>query len=1132
MRKLICTVLVLLALPSLAGAAVDPGLLAGMKARSIGPAGMSGRVPAIAAVESNPNIVYVGSAAGGVWKSTNGGLTWTPVFDDQPVSSIGAVAIDQTNPDVVWVGTGEGNPRNSASIGNGVYRSMDGGKTWKHLGLDKTERIYRIVLHPTNPDVAWVSAMGQEWGENPDRGVFKTEDGGKTWTKVLYVDERTGASDLVIDPRNPNKLIASMWQYRRWPWYFKSGGPGSGLYVTYDGGRNWREITDADGLPKGDLGRIGVAISRSNPDVVYATVEAAKSAIVRSDDGGRSWRTVNQRYDANPRPFYFADLRVDPELPNRVYSLDFNIRVSNDGGQTFDTLIPGFLIHGDYHAMWISPNDPNLIYLGNDGGVAVSRDRGRTATFVSTLPLGQYYHVAVDMETPYNVYGGLQDNGSWRGPNTTWQFGGIHNYQWVAVGGGDGFDTRPDTTDSNLVYSMSQGGFLGRTNVWSGEQRQIRPAPPEGVKLRFNWNSGFATDPLQEQTIYLGSQFVHKSTDRGETWTTISPDLTTNNPEWQKQETSGGLTPDVSNAENFTTIIAIAPSPLQAGVIWVGTDDGRLHVTKDGGKTWTSVEKNVYQSGGVPANTWIPHITPSKFDAASAFVVFDNHRREDFKTYVYRTDDWGKTWKSLATPDVRGNAHILEQDTKEKDLLFLGTEFGLWVSLDGGGRWMKWTHGVPTVPVLDLVVHPRESDLVIATHGRALYVIDDISPLRTLTEKTMAETLHFYGASDALKHTQTPEPGGFGSGSGEFRGENEPYGSILTFSLNAPKLPLPDAEKERERKLEERQARRKQPETPESTEEPKTAQELAAHEKPGPGTEAGQEAAKAKGKAEPGTAAKEEKKEEKKGEGEKPPMVEIRIADESGKTIRTFTAPVTRGLNRVVWDLSRDGFKQFPQERPSGDEHPGGPEVSPGTYTATVKYGNQEAKGTVRVLPDPRVPMTDADWKAREAALARVGAMNDALAEAVDRLRKTRADVADVLNRYQAAKKEKKEAMGDKKEEKDSKPDPIEEAGGKLQGDLDKLERRLWVPYDTVGLQPDTDALTKVFYAYGYVLSTWEPPSPTNLEYVRLAEKEVQTVLADYNRFFETDVAAFRKLADEAQVRLLPEMGKVELKKP
>ncbi len=481
LRKSLPFLVVSLLLSSLplvaASTGIDPDLLAGMKARSIGPAGTSGRVPAIAAVESDPEIVYVGSAAGGVWKSTNGGLTFTPIFDDQPVASIGAIAIFQANPDVVWVGTGEGNPRNSVSIGNGIYRSLDGGKTWSHLGLEKTERIYRIVLHPTNPDVAWVSALGQAWGENPERGVFKTEDGGKTWNKVLYVDETTGASDLVIDPSNPNKLFASMWQYRRWPWFFKSGGPGSGLYVTWDGGKTWKQLTEEDGLPKGDLGRIGIAISPSHPEVVYATVEAGKSAIVRSDDGGRTWKTVNQRYDANPRPFYFADLRVDPELPDRLYSLDFNARVSNDGGKTFSDLIPGFVIHGDYHAMWISPRDPNLIYLGNDGGVAVSRDRGKTAAFVTTLPLAQFYHVAVDMQNPYNIYGGLQDNGSWRGPNTVWQGGGIRNYEWRFVGTGDGFDVRPDPFDPNFSTPSGRGATSGASTCAPARAGTSSPLP-------------------------------------------------------------------------------------------------------------------------------------------------------------------------------------------------------------------------------------------------------------------------------------------------------------------------------------------------------------------------------------------------------------------------------------------------------------------------------------------------------------------------------------------------------------------------------------------------------------------------------------------------------------------------------
>jgi photosystem II stability/assembly factor-like uncharacterized protein len=1120
LRKSILILVVSLLLPALllaAPAVINPDLLAGMKARSIGPAGTSGRVPAIAAVESNPDVVYVGGAAGGVWKSTNGGLTFTPVFDDQPVASIGAIAIFQSNPDVVWVGTGEGNPRNSVSIGNGVYRSLDGGKTWSHLGLEKTERIFRIVLHPTNPDVAWVSALGQAWGENPERGVFKTEDGGKSWSKVLYVDERTGASDLVIDPSNPNKLFASMWQYRRWPWFFKSGGPGSGLYVTWDGGKTWKQLTEEDGLPKGDLGRIGIAISRSHPEVVYATVEAGKSAVVRSDDGGRTWKTVNQRYDANPRPFYFAGLRVDPELPDRLYSLDFNVRVSNDGGKTFSDLIPGFLIHGDYHAMWIAPHDPNLIYLGNDGGVAVSRDRGRTATFVTTLPLAQFYHVAVDMQTPYNIYGGLQDNGSWRGPNTSWKGGGIRNYEWRFVGTGDGFDVRPDPFDPDLLYSEWQGGNLARFDLRTGEARDIKPAPPTGVKLRFNWNAGLAVDPFDAGTIYSGSQFLHKSTDRGETWTTISPDLTSNNPEWQKAGESGGLTPDASNAENFTTILSIAPSPKEKGVIWVGTDDGRLHVTRDGGKTWTSLEKNV---PGVPANTWIPKITPSKFAAASAFVVFDNHRREDFNPYVYRTDDWGKTWKSLANNlrgDLRGYALALEQDPVDRDLLFLGTEFGLWVSLDGGGRWMPWKHGVPTTSVMDLVIHPRDQDLIIGTHGRALYVLDDVRPLRTLSEKTMAEPLHLYEIADVQQYWRDQEPSGFGLGSAEFRGQNRDYGALITFSLNAPGLPLPDTEKERQRKIEERAAQRKEKEATPSAPPPKSARELKEQERPGAGKPETAEEKKPEEAAKP-----------KEGE-EKPPEVEIRIANAAGKTLRTFTAPAHQGLNRVTWGLRRDGFKPLPQEG-EPDAHPTGPEVPPGQYTVTVKYGDHEAKGSVRVLADPRTRNTEADWRQREDALARATALGNAMSEAVERVRKTRSDVDQVLARAESAKKDKDSKDGKDKKKEDK--DPLVEAGNKLKDDLTKLERRLWIPYDAPGIQPETDVLSKVGYPFGYILSSWAPPSPTHLEYLRQAEAAVAAILLDVNKLYTTDVAAFRKQVDDAKLRLLPEEGPIEVKRP
>ncbi|MDP2470291.1 MAG: hypothetical protein Q8W46_05485, partial [Candidatus Palauibacterales bacterium] len=709
---------------------------------------MSGRVADVAAAPSDPNIVYVGAATGGLWKSVNGGLTFEPVFDDQAVASIGAVAIHPTDPDVVWVGTGEGNVRNSVSVGNGIYRTRDGGRTWEHLGLEATERINRIIIHPEDPNTAWVAALGREWGENEERGVYRTRDGGRTWQRILYVNERTGAADLVIDPTNPDKLFAAMWEYRRWPWFFSSGGPGSGLYVTRDGGDAWTHITPGDGLPEGDLGRIGIGIAASDTRIVYAYVEARENALFRSDDGGITWQSVGKGDNIGNRPFYYADIRVDPERADRVYSLWSVISVSDDGGRNFRQLV-GWDIHPDHHAMWIDPADASHIIIGNDGGVAISRDRGSTWRFVSNLPLAQFYHVRVDMERPYNIYGGMQDNGSWKGPSTVLETGGIRNFHWAEVGFGDGFDTAPDPEDPMRGYSMSQEGYLVRWDLRTGERKDIRPAPaPGGDPLRFNWNAGFAQDPFVPGTIYFGSQFLHRSLDRGNTWDVISPDLSTNNPEWQKQSESGGLTPDVTGAENYTTIVAIAPSPIEEGVLWVGTDDGRLHVTRDGGVTWRSVERNVPD---VPEHTWIPHIEPSRFDAAGAFVVFDDHRRSNWEPYVFRTEDYGDHWTRIAdVDDVRGYALAIAQDPVDGDLLFLGTEFGLWVSTDGGDGWFKWTHGVPTVGVRDLLVHPRDHDLVVATHGRAAYIVDDISPLRGLQPGTLEEALHLFPIPDAV----------------------------------------------------------------------------------------------------------------------------------------------------------------------------------------------------------------------------------------------------------------------------------------------------------------------------------------------------------------------------------------------
>jgi photosystem II stability/assembly factor-like uncharacterized protein len=1102
-------VLTLAAGPARAAETIDSDLLAGLSARAIGPAVMSGRLPALDVVESNPDVMYAGGAAGGVWKSVNGGLTWMPIFDDQPVASIGAITVNQANPDIVWVGTGEGNPRNSVSIGNGIYRSLDGGRTWTHLGLEKTEHIHRVVLDPNDPNVAWVAALGQVWGENPERGVYKTTDGGKTWRKVLYVDPRTGTGDLVIDPKNPNKLFAAMWDYRRWPWSFRSGGPGSGLYVSYDGGESWKRYTEDDGLPKGDLGRIGIAISHSSPNIVYALVEAEKSALIRSSDGGRTWKTVNADQRTAERPFYYADLRVDPQWPNRLYSLTARLQVSENSGASFETLGRSREVHGDYHAMWIDPHDPDHMVTGSDGGMAISRDRGETWQFVSTLPIGQFYHVDVDMDRPYHVYGGLQDNGSWRGPSSDWSRGGIPNADWDVIGGGDGFDTHPDPQDSMAGYSESQGGSLVRWNLRTRESRLIQPPQVAGLKpLRFNWNAALAQDPFDPGTIYSGSQYVHKSTDRGASWTVISPDLTTDNPEWQQQKKSGGLTLDVSAAENFTTLLAIAPSPAQKGVIWTGSDDGRLHVTRDGGATWTSVEKNV---PGVPANSWIPDILPSPHDAATAYVIFDNHRRQDFTPYVYRTDDWGKTWKSLATRDLKGYALAIEQDPADKSLLFLGTEFGLYASFDGGAHWVPWRHGLPTTSVMALKIHPRDLDLVIGTHGRAIYVLDDITPLREVTPATLAEPVHLYASQPALLYRVNRGRGGIrGGGAGEFVGENRAYGALITFSVNAPNLPLADEEKERQRKEAERARARTEagaadrPATDRPTGTPREDQpsreEAAAEEPPSGG----------------------------RG-GDRGPRAEIRITDAAGKVVRTLREPVKLGLNRVAWDFGREPSRNPEGEqrfvRPGGDS---GPNVIPGTYNVVVKLGAHEAKGTLQVEPDPSLKVSPADWQAWDAAIAQAGHLQDAVADAINRIVATRKDVNLALAKLDARAKERD------RDGATHKPDDAEKAlrqsARDLQKKLSTVERRLYVSPDIKGLiEDDTTALSQVENVRRALGSAWETPSPTTRAYLDDADRTVKAALADVNKLYAEDVPAFQKKVVEARIGLLGDQGPINV---
>ncbi len=709
---------------------IDSATFGGLKARAIGPAVMSGRISAMDGNATAPATIWVGAASGGVWRSENAGVSFEPVFDDH-TQSIGAIRIDPSNPDTVWVGTGETWVRNSVSVGDGVYRTTDGGETWEHLGLEATERIAKIAVHPEEGDTVYVCATGRLWSANPERGVYKTTDGGATWELVLSVDEDTGCADLDMDPQEPRILYAAMWQFRRYPDFFTSGGPGSALYRTTDGGETWTELTE--GLPEGEKGRIALAIAPSRPAVLYATVESEDTALYRSDDLGNSWTQTDTSTNVQMRPWYFSELVVDPTDHNRLYKPGFTLTVSTDGGESFSGLFgAGFnlgSVHSDHHALWINPTNPHQLFLGTDGGAYISEDRAKSWRHVRSLPVSQFYHVSHDLEWPYNVYGGLQDNGSWKGPSRS--SGGITGGDWSVVGQGDGFWAFADPNDVNTLYVEYQGGQLSRANVATGEYKSIKPFAREGEEeLRFNWNTPIHLSPTRANTLYYGSQYLHYSTDRGDSWRTISPDLTTDDPERQRQKTSGGITVDNTTAENNATIYAIAESPLNPDLIWVGSDDGLIHVSRDAGANWTKVSDAVPV---VPEGTWVSSVFAGPYDEGTAFVTFDGHRNGDMTPYIFRTNDFGATWTSITGEGVEGYAWTIKQDPVNPELLYAGTEFGLFISLDGGAGWARFTENLPRVAVHDIAIHPTEHDLILGTHGRGIYIIDDLTALRGLT---------------------------------------------------------------------------------------------------------------------------------------------------------------------------------------------------------------------------------------------------------------------------------------------------------------------------------------------------------------------------------------------------------------
>ncbi len=947
---------------------LDLDLIKELKPRNIGPAGMSGRVTSIDVVENDTDIMYAGTASGGLWKSTNAGTTWDPIFDNEVTASIGAVAVQQSNPSVIWVGTGEGNPRNSLNGGYGIYKSLDGGKTWKSMRLEKTRHIHRVVIDPTNPDVVYAAAIGSPWGEHPERGVFKTTDGGKSWEKVLYTNDKSGAADLIMDPSNPNKLIAAMWEHKRDPWFFKSGGEGSGLYITYDGGDNWKKLTDKEGMPKGELGRIGVAIAPSDPNIVYALVEAKKNALYKSTDGGENWKKVNDKSDIGNRPFYYSEIYVDPQNENRVYSVFTYVNVSEDGGKNFDQLMPAYGVdngvHPDHHAWYIHPKDGSFMIDGNDGGMNITYDRGKSWRFIGNLPVAQFYHINVDMETPYNVYGGMQDNGSWRGPAYVWRSQGIRNSYWQEISFGDGFDVVPDPDNSRYGYSMSQQGYVSRYDWQTGNNYSVRPTHPDPeVDLRFNWNAAINIDPFDNSTLYFGSQFVHKSTDKGLTWEVISPDLTTNDPEKQKQSESGGLTMDATGAENHTTILVIEPSAVERDVLYVGTDDGRVHVTKNGGEDWTDIASGLK---GLPQGSWIAQIKASKTKKGHALLIANDYRRFNYEPYAYRTTDYGQSWTRIVdAADAESYTLSIIEHPEQNNLMFLGTDDGLYVSIDAGDNWTKYTNGFPTVSVKDLVIHPREDDLVIGTFGRAAWVLDDLEPLKQMAgdysafakakkendsrkkkknrrskkdsdsaekmETVAEQPIYLFEPPTAyFARYQQPTGSRFGADA-MYQGENRGSRGRFRYFFD------PDAFKAKDGKM--------------------IGSDNNSEEDKEDGSLSGAEA--------------------------KPDSLFLKIYD-GDKLIRTMSSkvPKEKGVHSWGWYLREKGAKRPRRGVDESKREPTGVSVLPGTYKAVLEYGDLTSETMIKVEEDSRIDeFSIANRRAMRAEQKKLEALNEEVYE-------------------------------------------------------------------------------------------------------------------------------------------------------
>jgi photosystem II stability/assembly factor-like uncharacterized protein len=926
--------------------------------REIGPAVMGGRIDDFAVVESNPNIVFVGVASGGVWKTTNNGTTWQPVFDKEAVPTIGDIAIAPSDPSVVWVGTGEPNNRQSSSWGDGAYKSVDGGKTWQRMGLAATRHIGRIVIHPRNPDVVYVAALGHLWGANPERGVYKTSDGGKTWAQVLKINDDTGVSDIAMDPDSPDILYAAAYERRRTPYGFNGGGPDGGIYKTSDGGATWKKLTK--GLPyetsTADIGRIGLDIYRKDPNIVYALVQHEKGGTYRSEDKGETWKKMG---DTNPRPSYYSQIRIDPNNDLRIWELGAQMYYSEDGGKKFATdRVKG--IHGDFHAMWIDPADSNRMITGSDGGIHWSYDNGRSWDFVNTLAIGQFYEISLDNEKPYHICGGLQDNGSWCGPSQSLTRDGITNEDWNVIHGGDGFYAAIDPVEPWIVYTESQDGYIDRRDLRTGQQKSIRPEAKNGEPhYRFYWSSPVAISAYNHTTIYYAGNRLFKSTDRGDTWTPLGGDLTTGVDRNKLQ--IFGKTPDKNTlsrhdgVQEYPTITTFSESPVTGDVLWVGTDDGNLQVTRDGGKNWKNVAPRI---ASVPKGTYVSRVTASKSGAGAAYATFDGHRGDDYSIYIFATTDYGESWKAIRSgiPDSAGSVHVIREHPRSQNLLFAGLEFGLWVSWDRGANWTALKGNFPTVPVDDIQIQARENDLVLATHGRSIWILDDMTPIEKMDAGVGTADVTLFPPHMAVTYHIRQRR--WSGGQKFFTAKNPPYGAILNYYLKQAVPPEPVKGEKDEKTGTANTDKEEQGKTPTAEDKAKTATEP-------------------------------------KKEGK----VKITVSDKDGKVVREFDAPGAAGVNRTNWDLRYNPAAEPTPEQLEAmaagySQGPRGPLVEPGKYSVKIKAGSKEATQEVVVEDDPRIQISVEERVARRAAIDQLYAM----AKTADKDRRTIQGLKDALN--------------------------------------------------------------------------------------------------------------------------------------